>query len=730
VRMPRISFGLAVAACLSVTAFAGVVIAQSGPAPPGNFTLGEHRGFFRAVLDDAGDRVINEGLNPGHSSAYGVNNFVRDVNNALYNRAPMTFAGDPDGAAYIILAMLGYRQNQSAIDTSNKARAQARAEFARWEALVRAYDAAGRVNYNTMFRYSNNTYWQGNNGGSNPHDVAWYHVEPQAIDPSIVFSIPGGGLFAIKHDCGNPVGGQTSLTPLTDFQITGQVTATSGSQSANSSSGSHQITVSPGATVNFTYNLRNVGTTRSPSIAWDATSPPAGIVRSGSSVLNPGQSADVFSQPVTISINATNGTRVCRELRWRPTSETNNGITYSGQVCAVVQVVLAPTCGNIVVNPDPVETGATGYTISTSVNYAPSAAQIQADGAAASMNVTITRASGAVVQSTSQAMTVSGSTATGRWSPAPINQPGEYTVTWGVTDTATPSANISGCTGQFSVVSKPYFRVYGGDAWAGATFGPTCAANSTTGRIAALNKGSAGGYAGSGAEVAAMANDVITEFVSASTRTAAPLTPKGLTFANSGPEYGQSFDSKACIPDYWSTATGVIPPSLTITGQTVNGKQDVYVAGDVYITGDIVYAGSGSWTTTSLPYYRLIVRGGNIYISNSVRELSGLYVALPDDAGRGGMIYTCALGASVPTADQVANSCGNRLTVYGAFIANHVKLLRTGGTLGSANPREPATATAAAEVFVYSPELWVTIPQNTGQSSAKYDAITSLPPVL
>jgi hypothetical protein len=323
-----------------------------------------------------------------------------------------------------------------------------------------------------------------------------------------------------------------------------------------------------------------------------------------------------------------------------------------------------------------------------------------------------------------------------------INSAGIYTVNWSLVGTYG-----KGCSTTIKVALYPYFGVYNGDVRSGAKFKESdgvCVdpnASGTYKGVAAFNQGNGGtggNYAGSGADVAAIATDKIYGFVSANKR-AGPGPPNGLTFSNfqsiSGDMYGGSFNSGPCtIDDYWSLSrygtvhTGPYP----INGITLgaNSKQDIFVNGNVFITDNIQYAGS-PWSVGNIPYFRLIVHGGNIYIKNTVTQLDGLYVAIPDNNGNGGTIYTCSTSATRPSPAEVASTsiCGaKQLTVNGAFIANQVKLLRTWGTLRNANTADGRTNLHAAEKFIYTPELWLGTPATS--STEGYDAITSLPPIL
>jgi hypothetical protein len=345
----------------------------------------------------------------------------------------------------------------------------------------------------------------------------------------------------------------------------------------------------------------------------------------------------------------------------------------------------------------------------------------------------------------------------------PMGCPGTFTAgqTRQITETVTATANSTICrfmrvtpnspAGGFArdvacvtVYTKPYFRVYNGDVSSGASFTPcTPALPAGEGRIQAFNRGAAAGYAGSGAEGAVMAYRDIIDFVSANMRGAAPQEPKGLTFANNAAAavYGGNFGAGTCIPDYWSVSSspGAVVNNVGAGSFTQGGtslgpgvKRDVFVDGDVVITGNIVY--TGNWaldmTANTIPSFRLIVRNGNIYVRDTVTQLDGVYVAIPRADGTKGLIYTCALGAGVPTEAQVANGCKQQLRVNGVFIAQGVKLLRTPNSLNNSVAGESSAASRAGEIFTYTPEVWLANPQFRLPVSGDYDAITTLPPVL
>ena len=133
-----------------------------------------------------------------------------------------------------------------------------------------------------------------------------------------------------------------------------------------------------------------------------------------------------------------------------------------------------------------------------------------------------------------------------------------------------------------------------------------------------------------------------------------------------------------------------------------------------------------------MPMLELVAKG-NIYIANGVTQLDGLYVAQPNGA-TGGNIYTCAQpvlpATAYPIDNTLSGNCHNGLTINGAFVAKQVRFMRTRGTLYQSNAAEPSTSANIAEVFRFSPAVWMAQPPNQTNGVLEYDAIASLPPIL
>jgi hypothetical protein len=297
---------------------------------------------------------------------------------------------------------------------------------------------------------------------------------------------------------------------------------------------------------------------------------------------------------------------------------------------------------------------------------------------------------------------------------------------------------------------------------------------------------------GTGAQFGAHAMDIIAGLGSANLRGSTPTGLSGLSFANTehiggsapsqttGGYLGDAGLSNFCVPDYFNDKPSTLTSDTSTTaaagsgaaqqwhkpaggtmilngGTIANGvNQTIFVEGNVNITGDIKYDTAARGSVKDIPSFYLVVKNGNIHIDPSVRQLDGVYVAQPDTTNnttinRTGIINTCWLANDT---NNIYNNCKNQLVVNGAFVANRVLLARSYSSLrysqsgennmsgsargcGNVGKDVPASQTVAldcaAEIFNFSPELYMSQPAlnaRFGPSSGKYDAITSLSPVL
>jgi hypothetical protein len=211
-------------------------------------------------------------------------------------------------------------------------------------------------------------------------------------------------------------------------------------------------------------------------------------------------------------------------------------------------------------------------------------------------------------------------------------------------------------------------------------------------------------------------------------------------------------------PSAGSNTATINNQSLTIPAGT---QAAIFVNGNAYIGANITYAGANSgWSFNQIPSLWIIATG-NIYIAPNVTQLDGVYVAQPNSSsatGTSGLIYTCASSTGpFPLSYLYGNSttnpssgCDQQLTINGAFIDQASILQRSYSSVRYSNPGEnPQTIpthscgtpnqdvnpnqlsepTCAAEVFNFSPEVYLSQPALKPLSGI-YEYITSLSPTL
>lgn len=302
------------------------------------------------------------------------------------------------------------------------------------------------------------------------------------------------------------------------------------------------------------------------------------------------------------------------------------------------------------------------------------------------------------------------------------------------------------------VSSRPYFRAYGGDVSAGNAQSNACSTVTRAGVVGWNKDNATSAYAGAGAQFAVLALDSIYQFTSnLGNANAATNRPSGLAFANttaSGSRYGGSFGALPCQPDYYAGVNGTTfaggdisslgTGSYRATGPiTISGNVNPNDRIVLYVDGNVVIDGTGikypgSWDVNSMPLFQLIVRG-DIFIDHTVSQLDGIYIAQSGGSSGTGTIYTCTNGSTpytVSSAGTFNDPCNDNTLVFnGAVVAKQIRLMRTRGTVKQANAGEASGSGNQAEVFNYSPAVWMAVPPNA-TSQAKYDSITSLPPIL
>jgi hypothetical protein len=663
------------------------------------------------------------------------------------------------GAAFIIDTMLG-RWGTDFGNTTNGI-AYAQAHFDQWATAVRGYEAQGRIGWNVATTLPVGTVnslhacWPSipdcepyNISSYDSGDFAFF-VNPDAEDSHVLtFYNPDGSTFQIRRECANVLGQVAPLT-LYDWRLSGQSTASTPSIYANES-------------VTFTNQVKNTGSAPA-NFSWsvgycfDACSGYTTLTGGGDSNLPANgvwrtENAWTYSPP-----HSTTNYRICEWIAFSDATGVGTGWSESPHVCVTIKPLTA-SCTSLVINPTLVGT-TDGYTVTATVstNGGKAGAQTTDNDSNFFINV-----NGPGVSSNNPnvtPVTVGGSPSSSGLGTltATLNQPatnnaGTYTVTYGIAGAVAPIT----CSGTFDVSYRPYFSVLGGDVTAGAGFGGSCTEVVADLKSWNFNTGGTPNYYGGGSAIGAWATGNISNFVSGMGLTggAASNNGYGLSFANtsntSGGGYGGNFGtgSVPCLYDaYGNKPGGLSPPPGAGTIGSISGSgtysgignytlgsggdltvgQDgsgqgiqytVYIQGNLYIRNNVKYSYSN---IVGIPRVNFYVKG-NIYIDPNVTELHGVYVAQKTSGASGGYITTCATGFGATI--QPYATCNKQLTFVGAAEAeNGMYLNRTYGNLAAA----PGVTNQPAEVFQYSPELWMSASSGSG---FKYQAYTSLPPVL
>ena len=471
--------------------------------------------------------------------------------------------------------------------------------------------------------------------------------------------------------------------------------------------------------------------------------------------LNNGTSTNVFGSPKTYGRPGTYAVTV------RGTATGGGysvGFSCGGQV-TVIPPAPSATCAILMFSTD-LEPGDI-YTpqmqiVHTGALYSP----VISETATVNVNGNTRSQAGVVV--------AQGSSTTVTFALVPMPATGLFTVTGSIAGTV--SVGCSPIT--VKVIAKPYLKVYGSDVSAGGGLcsGPV----DITATIKTFDRPNGAGRSGSSAEYAAFAYAAITSNGFYTKSASSSVTGDDLTFANNIASPGGNYGAQStCEEDYYNTAKPTIITTATSTGSAlcgglavggtgtsaqydintttgkfqlnnscapISGKVSIFVNGDVLVRDNINYSTIGQSSPDKLPSF-VLVATGNIYISSSVTQLSGMYIA------QRRTIYTCSNGFAAPEIAStdprsVFTVCNNQLTVHGAFMAKNIRFLRAQNTLKQSstdtNPNKAvaasySTSTKAAEVFVTGPELYLSQPAlkpRQSVSSSTFDGIASLAPIF
>lgn len=352
-----------------------------------------------------------------------------------------------------------------------------------------------------------------------------------------------------------------------------------------------------------------------------------------------------------------------------------------------------------------------------------------------------------------------GAVASGNVS-AKIGADGAYKVSWTVSG---PNITTINCSDTIAIGRRPYLRAYGGDVLAGSGFLNTsgvCAAAASG--VRAFNNGQASGFSGSGGQLAVTAGGVVSGFRSAFSGSFAANLPEYSVFSNNSNlvqktgasvKFGGQFGGNFCAENYWAQRAGakqlggsnidlstlssgkylLSSKNVAVSGTIPNGRQiALFAQGDINLVGPKVGYASGTWNSVSDIPSLFIVVLGNINISSQITSLDGNFVA-QNSNNNDGKINTCvdpATNTFYASASNFIASCGNKLTVFGSFIAKHVNFDRLNGTLKLATVNEAFSSNNIAEVFRFPIESYLSGSAITSVRLSGYDSITALPPSL
>lgn len=253
-----------------------------------------------------------------------VHTIYDDLGDCPGNALPSQTDQRNTGAAFIVLTMLGWAPG------TPKNMACDPTQFNKWSTLVYKYEAAvpSLVNFNQVYDFG------GINTRSTKVDVAYYPSNGAA--PAIVFydQKTGQPRYAIKRDCGNPIG---ELHYLEDLNYSLQP-----SVNVNPSG-----TVEPGSVVNFTYNVTNNPSERTSDPATctiytivrngyvGGTPPPGPGDPTQNIACPPIQQGQTYTIPISDNFTAQPNKTYCRELAVSPANQSGGG-TATSEACVIV----------------------------------------------------------------------------------------------------------------------------------------------------------------------------------------------------------------------------------------------------------------------------------------------------------------------------------------------------------------------------------------------------------
>lgn len=258
IKLPyKISAFLA-AAIIAFSPLTATAMYVPGGSTSNNIGRPDFRGYFTNLFkngaNDAGPLWTDGLRNPDGSWVTTVDQYLAFMHNSLYDNSNGGFNRNAAAAAFTIAFMLN-GNNVSIYGNSyanGLAYARDATNYAKWENLIRQYDAANKAGLGWGVKFNEpeticRPYYQGNLDYQS-FDVFYYRVDGALDDcdndPSVEFRTPSGEYFFLLMVCGNPYG---TIVPLT------------GGYGVDVSIGP-DVTAAPGDTITLTVGLHNTST--------------------------------------------------------------------------------------------------------------------------------------------------------------------------------------------------------------------------------------------------------------------------------------------------------------------------------------------------------------------------------------------------------------------------------------------------------------------------------------
>lgn len=684
---------------------------------------------------------------------------------------------DHVGGAYIINDMINAWGGPTKPPTD--------AQISMWESSIK--------NPDIEINYQDYDYGNSNSAFAGWHGIFYYEISPtdytgdhddtnqftdnctnnkgEVIDcvaKSLVFKSKSTGTvyYAIKANCGNPVGNLPGLPNTWSLSVASTVSPT---------------TVTPNVTATFNHTVTNSGPddmkadfnrTISSRYYTAATNTWSGwITRSGPTKTDPLKDGEnvVTTDTYVFPNSAKDNDEYCEEIGAKPGSSDHPDWTVeSGPpgACVTLNVPVTSSGGyTLNVNGSNYEKGSNESTPTVPVTFT-----ITPIAPCISGTQIIWMVSGPYLSTKTITSAVNGCNAITDTENIPKSSLDNGSVGSQIYTIAIQSINGSSSSlpasvnGSILVYEVPYVRFYGNDIHATGGepnsgliyFNENDSSNGASGNRPSNELG-----AGSGTEYASIAANALTLSESNyatvydgigidtavfrdSTSTAARtngLKTKSSSISNSeidlsnyiypattgsGNYAGGDISS---LNGYYDVNSSDVPVSGSIgSGQkvTINAIDGSIVINNNITTSGAAYDANGNFSDSNTPVV-LLIASNNIYIGSQVNRIDAILIAK-------GTIYTCAdtsLDIEIPSSNW--SSCTTNLTINGAVGAANINFDRSVGTRLKALQDETTGATglaSAAETINFPSYLYFATPylENTGSSG--YQAVFNAAPLL